>query len=46
MLDAFAETILEFQKEHLDEHVRTECTDVVEFPGEDLVNYSTVDNGS
>jgi hypothetical protein len=49
MLDAFAEeTVLEyrFEKEELEEHVRTECTNVLEFPEEDLVDCSTVINGS
>jgi len=46
MLDAFAETVLIFEREELEEHVCTECTNVDEFQEEDLVDYSTVDNGS
>jgi hypothetical protein len=46
ILDAFEETVLVFEKEQLEDHVRTECTTVVEFPEEDLVDFSTVDNGS
>jgi hypothetical protein len=46
ILDSFEETVLGFEKEQLEEHVRTECTTVVEFPEEDLVDFSTVDNGS
>jgi hypothetical protein len=46
ILDAFEETVIVFEKEQLEEHVRTECTIVIEFPENDLVDFSTVDNGS